>query len=285
MAANNGYTSQPSYMLYDTTGGTEDWTYYATGGLGFTFEIGLTGLPPAVRRAVAEYEGTTPAAGAGKGGNREAYFKALENTADSSKHSTLTGKAPPGTVLRLKKSFTTETSPVIDAERRPRARVRTFPDTLDTTMVTPFDGDLPLGHQPVHAAGRGAGQGPAGHRQPQRPRSPSAARRPRRRAPTPALVVRPTCYNDYAFTGSGRGRHGQRQGHGQGASGTTPVTDYDITVYKDINGDGQSGGRDQGRRHLGPGQHHQRDHQLRRARRGHRRASATWCGSSTSRAG
>ena len=40
MAAENGYTSQFGYELYDTTGTTEDWTYSATGGFGFTFEIG-----------------------------------------------------------------------------------------------------------------------------------------------------------------------------------------------------------------------------------------------------
>ena len=36
----NGYTSQYGWELYDTTGTTEDWSYCATGGLGFTFEIG-----------------------------------------------------------------------------------------------------------------------------------------------------------------------------------------------------------------------------------------------------
>ena len=46
MADENGYASQKSYELYDTTGATEDWTYYATGGLGFTFEIGLGGFHP-----------------------------------------------------------------------------------------------------------------------------------------------------------------------------------------------------------------------------------------------
>ena len=41
MAAQNGYDSQFGYELYDTTGTTEDWSYYATGGLGFTYmEIG-----------------------------------------------------------------------------------------------------------------------------------------------------------------------------------------------------------------------------------------------------
>ena len=63
MAANNGYASQTSYLLYDTTGGTEDWTYYATGGLGFTFEIGLNGFHPPYAETIAEYEGTPRRAG------------------------------------------------------------------------------------------------------------------------------------------------------------------------------------------------------------------------------
>ena len=29
MAKENGYTNQKGYELYDTTGGAEDWTYYA----------------------------------------------------------------------------------------------------------------------------------------------------------------------------------------------------------------------------------------------------------------
>ena len=41
------------YELYDTTGTTEDWSYYVHRRLGFTFEIGA-GLPPALRRDVAE---------------------------------------------------------------------------------------------------------------------------------------------------------------------------------------------------------------------------------------
>jgi len=140
MAAENGYASNPSYTLYDTTGGTEDWTYYATGSLGFTFEIGLGGFHPLYADTVAEYEGTTVEAGEG-GGNREAYFKALENTANASRHSVIKGGAFPGAVLRLKKSFTTFTSPVIDADGVP-GRTLSFPDVLDTTMEVPASGDF-----------------------------------------------------------------------------------------------------------------------------------------------
>ena len=34
MAAENGYTSEASYQLYDTSGSTEDWSYWITGGFG-----------------------------------------------------------------------------------------------------------------------------------------------------------------------------------------------------------------------------------------------------------
>jgi len=40
MTSENGYSNLKSYQLYDTSGTTEDWSYYATGGLGFTYEIG-----------------------------------------------------------------------------------------------------------------------------------------------------------------------------------------------------------------------------------------------------
>jgi hypothetical protein len=79
MAAENGYTSQHGYELYDTTGTTEDWSYFATGGLGYTFEIGPTNFHPEFEKTVAEYRGTTEAAGDG-GGNRVAYYLAQNNT-------------------------------------------------------------------------------------------------------------------------------------------------------------------------------------------------------------
>jgi len=140
MAQENGYSSQFSYQLYDTTGGTEDWTYYATGGLGFTFEIGLGGFHPLYADTVAEYDGTTAESGQGSG-NREAYFKALESTANAARHSVLKGEAFPGAVLRLTKSFKTFTSPVIDGEGVP-GRTLSFDDTLETTMDVPASGEF-----------------------------------------------------------------------------------------------------------------------------------------------
>ncbi len=145
MAAENGYTSQKSWELYDTTGTTEDWSYYATGGLGFTFEIGkasdastLVGVgfhPAYPAGVVTEYYGKYPTGG----GNREAYFKALQSTADTARHAILEGTAQPGSRVRLHKEFQTTTSPVIAPDGSTGAPI-SFTDTLDTTMTVGPDG-------------------------------------------------------------------------------------------------------------------------------------------------
>jgi Zinc carboxypeptidase len=144
MAAQNGYTNEPSYQLYDTTGTTEDWSYNATGGFGFTFEIGPDRFHPAYERTIGEYEGHDEHAGQG---NRAAYFIAMENAADAARHSTLAGSAPAGSKLRLTKEFVTETSPVrpaetdaVDVDGQPEGPVQTFVDKLDTTMTVPASG-------------------------------------------------------------------------------------------------------------------------------------------------
>jgi hypothetical protein len=123
MAAENGYSSQYGYQLYDTSGTTEDWSYNATGGLGFTYEIGHLGFHPPFSVTVDEWNGTTDYATGG--GNRAAYYKAQENTADATKHSVLAGQAPNGSVLRLTKTFEMPTS----------QEGLTFTDTLNSSMV------------------------------------------------------------------------------------------------------------------------------------------------------
>ncbi|MFD8494600.1 M14 family zinc carboxypeptidase [Amycolatopsis sp. NPDC059657] len=136
MASRNGYKSQPSWQLYDTTGSTEDWSYFATGGFGFTFEIGNVEFhPPFQQGVVAEYTGVAPAAGAGKGGNRQAFVDMLTNAADPSAHSTLIGSAPKGYELKLHKTFQTPTSPVVqpDGSTKPPIYVK---DTLDSKFTS-----------------------------------------------------------------------------------------------------------------------------------------------------
>lgn len=117
MAAANDYLNWASFQLYDTSGSVEDWSYWQTGGFGFTFEIGPDGFHPAYEDAVvAEYLGLEPAAGAGQGGNREAYYRMAEATLDPAYHSTITGKAPAGRVLTVSKSFQAVTSPVLQPD-------------------------------------------------------------------------------------------------------------------------------------------------------------------------
>jgi hypothetical protein len=125
MAAQNGYTSQHAWELYDTTGSTEDWSYNATGGFGYTFEIGPDEFHPPFPEVVDEYLGAGQYAGKG---NREAYLLALENAVDPATHSVLTGKAPAGATLRLQKSVATPTW---------EGAVQ---DRLDTTMTVGRDG-------------------------------------------------------------------------------------------------------------------------------------------------
>ncbi len=155
MAKENGYFSQKSFELYDTTGTTEDWSYNATGGFGFTFEI-YCGKPnyetgdcddpafhPRYERVVEEWDGTNPTAdhagdpGPDQGydgkGNREAYYIAAESTLDEQRHSVLEGSVPPGTTLRLRKAFKTQTFP------QPQGDGGAKPIEVDDTLETVYD--------------------------------------------------------------------------------------------------------------------------------------------------
>ncbi len=150
MSAQVGYSNQFGWELYDTTGTTEDYSYNATGGYGYTFEIGPDEFHPPFVNVINEYVGNTDAAagvaldaqsavtsGAGRscpgetveaatvgGGLRESYFLALENAADSATHSVLTGTAPAGAEIQVTRSGT---FPLWDKTQ--------FEDTVTTTMV------------------------------------------------------------------------------------------------------------------------------------------------------
>jgi hypothetical protein len=129
MTAQNGYRNIHGWQLYDTTGTTEDWSYNATGGYGYTFEIGPDEFHPPFPKVVDEYLGAGIYAGKG---NREAYLLALENAVDTRHHSVVSGKAPTGAVLRLIKQFPTNTSQT-DAFGNPVA----ISDRLESTLVVP----------------------------------------------------------------------------------------------------------------------------------------------------
>jgi hypothetical protein len=130
MASHNQYTSQASYQLYDTSGSTEDWSYWITGGLGFTFEIGPDGFHPEYQDAVVgEYLGVQPAAGAGEGGNREAYFAAAEAAGEPALHSRIRGTAPKRHTITVTKTHISPTSPVIQPDGSTRDPIY-YEDTL-----------------------------------------------------------------------------------------------------------------------------------------------------------
>ncbi len=142
MTDHNLYANMPSYGLYDTSGTTEDWSYYATGGWGFTFEIGPDEFhPPFEQGVVNEYLGRGDVVGAGKGGNREAYYEMLESTADAGMHSLLTGKAPKGSTITLRKQFQTKTSPVIGPGGTTSPPLE-FTDTLTSSYTVPTNGKV-----------------------------------------------------------------------------------------------------------------------------------------------
>jgi Zinc carboxypeptidase len=230
MAAENGYASQQGWQLYDTTGTTEDWTYFATGGLGFTFEIGPTNFHPPFADVVAEYEGTTPVAPGG--GNREAYYLASESAADPAKHSLLRGTAPAGATLRLHKSFETPTTAETPGH---------VDDTLDTTLTVPASGEFVWHVNPSTRplVAEASGREPTGDPSPRQ--SFSGAPGPSALPCANADSEDEGCFNDHPFTvPAGPGIDNAKAN--VGITWTTPVSDWDMKVFRDSNGDGSSVG-------------------------------------------
>jgi hypothetical protein len=222
MAAENGYSSQYGYQLYDTDGTTEDWSYNATAGLGYTFEIGHLGFHPPFEETVKEWNGTTDYATGG--GNRAAYYKAQENTADPTKHSVLAGQALSGYVLRLTKTLELPTS----------VEGLTISDTLNSSMVVSdrkggFEWHVNPSTRPLVA--KGSGRQATGDPSPPQQLESRGGTAPCANYETPP----PGCYEDHAITvPSGTGI--------DNAKATfriefAPVSDWDMKIYRaDANG-------------------------------------------------
>ncbi len=264
MAAQNGYLSQKGYELYDTTGTTEDWSYNATGGFGYTFEIYCDHIAdlldercggnfhPTYPNVVAEFEGTSPDAQAiGGGGNREAYFIAMEAAANRELHSVLRGEAPPGAIIRLEKSFQTPTSVADPASVQ---------DRLETEMKVPDDGDFtydinpstrPLVAQPQRTAGAGTAE----------PRADVQRRLQRHEhAVRGEPVGRPELLRRLPADDPGRGRSRQRQRHGADRVGEPgerlgPLRLHRQRRRRDLADERRDPGRAEPRRQLGDRRH------------------------------
>jgi Zinc carboxypeptidase len=216
MAAENGYTSQYGWQLYDTTGTTEDWSYSATGGFGYTFEIGDLGFHPPFAETVAEWNGTTDDATGG--GNRAAYYHAAENAAATTNHSVLAGRAPGGAVLRLTKSFE---MPTFDGS--------TFTDTLNSTMQVDSSGHFEWHTNPstrplvMKESGRPATGEPSAPQQ----FSSRGGTVPCANYDTPPS----TCYEDHRITvPSGAGVDNAKATFR--IEWATPASDWDMKVYR-----------------------------------------------------
>ena len=248
MAAENGYSSQKGYELYDTTGSTEDWSYLATGGFGYTFEIGCDTIAtdgsgdcavgnfhPQYAKTIAEYEGTTARAGAGEG-NREAYMKALESTGNTARHSVIRGSALPGTVLRVQKSFKTKTSPVIDALGT-EGPVQEFEDRLESVLDVPASGSFEWHVNPstrpavIESRGRDA-TGP-----PSAPVTFDGDATSAPPCPPPNMDPDPACWDEFPIE-AGADPSKDDDGVNIRIDWATPASDWDLYVVADADGSG-----------------------------------------------
>ena len=124
----SGWDSDLGWVIGEITGATEDWNYFTQGAYGYTPEQRGPNFHPSFQSSVVnEYTGSAPGA---KGGVREALLRAGEQAANPSFHSVLLGVAPAGHVLRLRKSFATDTS-------QPDVKVQ---DRLDFATRVPDSG-------------------------------------------------------------------------------------------------------------------------------------------------
>ncbi|MDX6666075.1 MAG: hypothetical protein QOG68_2281 [Solirubrobacteraceae bacterium] len=107
------YTSEYGWQLYDTTGTTEDWNYGAAGTLGYTIEIGPSGGDFHGDYKTAVDDQWTGKKGAKLlGGMHQALLTAATYAADPKTHAIITGTGKPGATLEVKKTFTTDSSPI-----------------------------------------------------------------------------------------------------------------------------------------------------------------------------
>jgi hypothetical protein len=127
----------------------------ATGGFGYTIEIGPPGghfHEPYETGVVKEWTGDNTHSN-GRGGLREALLLAAESAANPADHAVLTGTAPAGRVLRVRRAFDTTTSPYCAKGVEPVVNPgvptvcltgmhdpQVLHDALDSTTVVPAGG-------------------------------------------------------------------------------------------------------------------------------------------------
>jgi hypothetical protein len=128
LAGINKYVPMRSADDYQTTGEAIDWSYYATRGFAFTYEITQGGSATAYQNVIDDYLGIGRYAG---GSNRDSFIQALVNTANPGLHSVLKGNAPKGAVLKIAKDFDLWTAPeTLGSPQR-------VPTHLESSLFTP----------------------------------------------------------------------------------------------------------------------------------------------------
>ena len=217
MAAENGYASQNAYELYDTTGTTEDWSYFATGGLGFTFEIGPEHFHPPFAETVAEYDGSTRL-----GRQPRGVLHSRRRTPPTRRATpSSTGRAPAGAVLRLKKTFQTPTSQEHDVHRHARQHA------CRCRRAGAFEWHVNPSTRPLVAQERG--REATGDPSPSQAFASRGGNGPVRELRRPAGDG---CYEDHTITiPGGTGIDNARATIR--VQWATPVSDYDMKVFRD----------------------------------------------------
>ncbi len=150
-----GYVDLVSYDLYDVSGATEDWNYFAQGAFGYTTEVGYDNFHPNYQDAVIDQflgtlDGKLNKAAAAKAGStrkvtqglRESLLLFAEAAVDPAYHSVITGTAPAGRILRLTKDFKTTTSKVQTNTEGVAAEgdAILIPEHLESTLTVPASG-------------------------------------------------------------------------------------------------------------------------------------------------
>ncbi len=154
-ATNNGYTNtRDSAHDYETSGETNDWSYYATRGFGFTQELigPVTGCP----QALPNYLNCTTADFTGHAGPtstaaqtntfqghavRDAWWTVFVYASLPAAHSVISGTAVPGATLKITKDFTLYTAPV-KQNTTPATSTSPIPVAthLESSMTVPASG-------------------------------------------------------------------------------------------------------------------------------------------------
>lgn len=124
-------------IYYAASGTMEETAYYGSGTLAFTFENtpGQRSFHPPYNFVIDQYSGTGAYPGSSA---RAGFLRLMDAAADTTLHSVLHISAPSGAKLTLQKSFSMETSPIVQGDSGVAPLpARTFPVTLTSSLTVP----------------------------------------------------------------------------------------------------------------------------------------------------